>query len=1184
MYEKIKTQKSYKKINKTYKTQKNEKTQNSKKNNKTYKTQKKDQNNKPQIKTHMSTELVMFSANADGLRGKTHSLKNEINEVNAHIFAIQQTKYSKKGKLKMDDFHIFEAIRKNKEQGGTMLGIHKSLEPVLIEEYSDTFEMIVADIKVANKDIRIITGYGPQETWTENERMPFFTAFEEEVSKANMKEKSLIIEMDFNSKLGKKYVKEDPHEISPKNGKVLSGIIERHALVVANGLNEKASGVITRKRITKTSIEESVIDYVLLSNDMQPLLVSCNVDSERKRVLTKTTRRKRIESDHNSIICKFKLEWNAKIEKERIEIFNFKDDIAMKKFKDMTNNNTFLSSVFDDDKNVDVQGKRFLKRLNGILHKCFKKIRIKNSSKSKKQIEISNLIEQQKILKFKTDQTSKTKLKNVEEELIEKMSDDLYKIVKEEVKKINTENGGFNSGHLWQLKKKLSGKQSNPPSAVLDQQGNLSTTNDQIKEATLNHFKKVLENRPIKEGLEKHKEEREKLCEQRIEKAKKNVTPNWKKEDVVLVVKQLKKKKSRDPDGYSNELIQNGGEDLTLAILKMMNNIKKQQKFPECLQPCNITSLFKNKGKKQDLNNHRGVFRVSVFRNIMDKLIFNDEYESLDKHLTDSNVGGRKRRNIRDNIFVINAILNSLRKGNEESCDLTVYDIEKCFDSLWVQECINTFFENGLQNDKLVLLYEETKSAKIAIKTSAGITERISIQNTIMQGIVFGSLICTSVVDKLAKMFYAKPDLLYKYKDTVDIPPLGMVDDVFCVNKCSNITVASNATVNAFMENNKLKLSATKCARIHIGKKCTNCPELKIHENVMKTTYKEKYLGDIITNEGKLDQTIEQRVTKAWSYFAEIRALLKEFPFGKRKTEVGIILREAMFVNGILYNSEAWHGLTESHVEKLSNVDRKLMRFLLSSHAKTPSEFLYLETGVKPVSFVISSRRLSYLKEIHSREDHELIKRVYEAQKQNPSQGDWIELVQKDMNTMGVEENMFEKLDKLSARTEIKTKISEAAFKSLKDIQKTHIKVKHIIYEKFEMQQYLMSPLISNKEAEVLTALRSHTVRGIKDNFHSHNKNNIQCELCTTGIDNQEHCMKCPKLAASMDPTMSHIQYNHIYGSISEQKEIANMYLKLLQVREELLTDQDDQDQEDLDDDEDDIICPPGAFNTGPST
>ena len=37
------------------------------------------------------------------------------------------------------------------------------------------------------------------------------------------------------------------------------------------------------------------------------------------------------------------------------------------------------------------------------------------------------------------------------------------------------------------------------------------------------------------------------------------------------------------------------------------------------------------------------------------RLIYNDD-------LTDSNVGARKNRNIRDNIFVLNAIMNSLKK------------------------------------------------------------------------------------------------------------------------------------------------------------------------------------------------------------------------------------------------------------------------------------------------------------------------------------------------------------------------------------------------------------------------------------------------------------------------------------------------------------------------------------------
>ena len=42
------------------------------------------------------------------------------------------------------------------------------------------------------------------------------------------------------------------------------------------------------------------------------------------------------------------------------------------------------------------------------------------------------------------------------------------------------------------------------------------------------------------------------------------------------------------------------------------------------------------------------------------------------------------------------------------------------------------------------------------------------------------------------------------HPNKVDVP----VDDVLCVTKCSNKTIAANATINLFMESNKLKLSA----------------------------------------------------------------------------------------------------------------------------------------------------------------------------------------------------------------------------------------------------------------------------------------------------------------------------------------------------------------------------------------
>ena len=215
----------------------------------------------------------MFSSNAAGLvKGKLDSLNSEVKATSSNIVTIQETHSVRKGKIKMpDDFVIFEAIRPAKH-GGTMRAIKEDLNPCLIEEYSNPFELLVVEIQTQNRAIRIITGCGPQENWEEDRRRPFFLALEAEIVKAELFGKSVIIEMDSNSKLGTHYIPNNPHDISP-NGKILANIIDRHALIVVNG-TKLCKGLITRQRDTRKRSERSCIDIVPISSDLGKELTS----------------------------------------------------------------------------------------------------------------------------------------------------------------------------------------------------------------------------------------------------------------------------------------------------------------------------------------------------------------------------------------------------------------------------------------------------------------------------------------------------------------------------------------------------------------------------------------------------------------------------------------------------------------------------------------------------------------------------------------------------------------------------------------------------------------------------------------------------------------------------------------------------------------------------------------------
>ena len=76
------------------------------------------------------------------------------------------------------------------------------------------------------------------------------------------------------------------------NDVILSGIIERYDLIVANGLFHKSSGVFTRKRSTVLRTEESAIDFVCIICEMVDFLVSIEIDEARKHMLTSITKLK----------------------------------------------------------------------------------------------------------------------------------------------------------------------------------------------------------------------------------------------------------------------------------------------------------------------------------------------------------------------------------------------------------------------------------------------------------------------------------------------------------------------------------------------------------------------------------------------------------------------------------------------------------------------------------------------------------------------------------------------------------------------------------------------------------------------------------------------------------------------------------------------------------------------------
>ena len=268
--------------------------------------------------------------------------------------------------------------------------------------------------------------------------------------------------------------------------------------------------------------------------------------------------------------------------------------------------------------------------------------------------------------------------------------------------------------------------------------------------------------------------------------SKANKSPPIDMVEVNKVLKSLKVGKSRDPENYICDIFKEGviGTDLKLSLLMMFNKMKDEGQIPEALRTANITSLHK-KNNKLDLNNWRGIFVTSVLRTILMKIIHERAYEIVASTMTDSQIGARKGKSVRNHIFVLNSIISDVMSSVKKvPIDLNIMDFSQMFDSEELFVTLNSLYEAGITSDILPVIYEANKMNYIAVKTPGGLTERKSISNKIMQGDVLGPLVSSNMVDKYVGERAMETGQIYMYKNKVKIPPLVMQDDILSISEC----------------------------------------------------------------------------------------------------------------------------------------------------------------------------------------------------------------------------------------------------------------------------------------------------------------------------------------------------------------------------------------------------------------
>ena len=233
------------------------------------------------------------------------------------------------------------------------------------------------------------------------------------------------------------------------------------------------------------------------------------------------------------------------------------------------------------------------------------------------------------------------KLENIEERIANFQAEKNFNIIKDQVEHLIDDADNLNCLKMWKLRKKLGGKKCAVPVAKIDSNGKLVTNSEQLKELYKSTYKNRMQHRIMKPELKQMFDRKMNLFELRIKVSKYQKCDEWTENELSKVLRKLKKDKSEDSEGLIYELFrpETIGASLFSYLLMLCNRVKSEMTIPRFLTNTNITSIYKNKGNKNNLENDRGIFGVTKIRSILEKLVYEDIYDMIDNTMSDSNVG-----------------------------------------------------------------------------------------------------------------------------------------------------------------------------------------------------------------------------------------------------------------------------------------------------------------------------------------------------------------------------------------------------------------------------------------------------------------------------------------------------------------------------------------------------------------
>ena len=407
--------------------------------------------------------------------------------------------------------------------------------------------------------------------------------------------------------------------------------------------------------------------------------------------------------------------------------------------------------------------------------------------------------------------------------------------------------------------------------------------------------------------------------------------------------------------------------------------------MPDEFSKMDIVPVYKKKGDKLQCNNYRGITLISVAAKVYAIILERRLRQQVESKLAEAQCGFRPNRSTADAILTLRLMTEQTIEF-KKPLHLLFLDLEKAYDFVKRDQVWKALEDKGVDSGLLLAIKSLYKESLLKVKINGKRSNAFRVHRGLRQGCPLSPLLFIVVFDSVLKELEAVKKGFPIEKLQAFINALAFADDTVLVGMDHAEILELLAVFQEACKKIGVKINAGKTKYMVVARESSKIDrtkfEVKIEVEPNKFEQVELvssfvYLGSTITQDGKNEQAVNDRLSKAGKAFG---AYIKFLSRKGLSLDAKLKIVKCVLVATAKYGLETM-ALTDKEQARLDVAQMKWLRRCLgvSKVEKKQNEEIRVTCGLEAnLSYVIAREKVRYVGHIFRMADERLPKIMLE--------------------------------------------------------------------------------------------------------------------------------------------------------------------------------------------------------------